>query len=59
MQAYVSAYPLLQSRRRRAFFWSETAQHMRSSEIVREGARGLVALAALAAWVALALAVTV
>jgi hypothetical protein len=57
MNAYVSVYPLLQTRRRRAFFWSETTQQVRRSEALTELARGLLALGALAAWVALVLVV--
>lgn len=53
MHACVSVYPFLQSRRRRAFFWSQTTQHVSRWSCAVELARGLLALGALAAWVSL------
>ncbi len=53
MHAYASSYPLFQYRRRRAFFWSRTAQHVRTPLLARELARATLALAGLVTWGAL------
>lgn len=48
---------LVRRRRSRAFFLAWTTQHLRSLAVLREVARGLAALAGLAAWGTLALLV--
>jgi len=50
-----TCYGLMHHRRRRAFFLTGTAQHVRSAPWLRETARAAAALAGLAAWSALAL----
>ena len=56
MYAYVVSYPSLHSRRRRAFFWARTTQHVPSLAWPRELARALLALANVVLWAGILLA---
>lgn len=50
MSSHTMTYVLLHRRRCRAFFSPQTTQHVRSLSPLREVARALASLAALAAW---------
>jgi hypothetical protein len=45
-----TCYGLIQQRRRRAFFLTRTAQHVRSAAWPREAARAAAALTCITAW---------
>jgi len=51
MSSHAVTYASLHLNRSRIFFLTQTTQHVKSADVLREIGRALAALAALAAWV--------